>query len=607
MLAQYLLDAKPTRPSRALALVDGTLERASKRHYLWEHAHGLLVRAYVLLKSDRREEALANARAALQELEKLRSEQEDIDVRIRYEDTLAYGYELVAGLTLDPRFGRISPADIEFAFSIAERMRARALLEEILARNRATAPWREEETSLQRRIRAAHEVLLDGHTSGGVRAAAVAQLRKSERQLLGLRVTEAGAPRNQPEVPTLTQVQAALRPREALISFQVWSPDAGLDSPFTDGRSWATVVTRTGIQVVQIPNADQLETRVNFFQRVLEYRDGSDRAGSAVLYALLMDSVVRALDSAVDEVILIPDGPLHRLPFDALRATPDGPFLAERFGVSLVPSAAIWLSLRNRPKAPASLALVLAQSDYGGGTSIQRAAPGKYLEDLAHSYGEGLQAVESFPRGSVLISGPAASRSALLAMDLRPFALLHFATHSLLDPVSPEKSAIVLAPGNAGDDGLLRVEDISKLSLQGKTVVLASCSTLGGVLRQSEGLMSLSRPFLGAGAQAVVGTLQPVRDAESSEFFDEFYAALEQGNSVGEALATAKRVRIAKHAAPAAWADFVLLGNGMTSPRARASRRLAMVAEMLGIAVAMGAVGLRLRRRWVRGRRSLAE
>ena len=66
-----------------------------------------------------------------------------------------------------------------------------------------------------------------------------------------------------------------------------------------------------------IPNADQLDVRVNFFRQVLGRRDGSEAPGSVVLYETLMKQVVNALPPEVDHLVLVPDGPLHKLPFDA--------------------------------------------------------------------------------------------------------------------------------------------------------------------------------------------------------------------------------------------------------------------------------------------------
>ena len=114
--------------------------------------------------------------------------------------------------------------------------------------------------------------------------------------------------------------------------------------------------------------------------------------------------------------------------------------------------------------------------------------------------------------------------------------------------------------------------------------------------------MSLSRPFLAAGAEAVVGTLLRVRDAESSSFFEAFYSALGRGGTLAASLGAAKRARIAAGAPPAAWSGFVLLGAGEAAPRARGGTRTAVVAALVCAAGGLMAVGLRLRRARARGR-----
>jgi CHAT domain-containing protein len=602
ILARNLVDSPTARAAEALEVADRSAQRASEAHLLWEHAHAILVRAYVLWKSGRPKEASLAADTALRELEQLRSKQEDIEVRIRYEDTLAFAYELVAGLVLDPRFGEIREGDVEYAFSVTERMRARALLEDVLARDRAKRLSRRDETPLRARILSSQELLLDPLSVPSARSAAVVELRAAESQLVELRTSGVGLQMQEDVSPSLKAIQVELSPREALVSFQEWSPDARTDAPFVDGRSWATIVTQSAISVLPIPNADQLDVRVNFFRRVLGRRDGSEAPGSVVLYEALMKQVVHALPPEVDQLVLIPDGPLHQLPFDALRMAPSGPFLAQRFSLTLVPSAAIWLALRTRPLAPGglALALVLANPDLASAAAREANARGESLEALTEANQEGERAVQAFPSGSRLISGASASKGSLLSMDLAPFTLVHFATHSLVDPVAPERSAIVLASASAADDGLLRVADISTLGLAGKTVVLASCSTSEGLIRRSEGLMSLSRPFLAAGAQAVVGALQSVRDAESSRFFDDFYSALEAGKSMGDSLWAAKRARIAAQAPPAAWSGFVLLGNGKAAPRAADTSHVRAVAGLVCAAGVLVAVGFR--RRWARTR-----
>ena len=219
ILARNLMDLHPDRAAEALALVDRAVQRASDQHQVWEEAHALLARAYVLWKSGRREEARATADTALRKMEELRAKQEDIEVRIRYEDTLAFAYELVAGLTLDPRFGDISAKDVESALSITERMRARALLEDVLGRTRAKRLSQRDETQLWRQILSSQKLLLDPDAPVPVRLAAVRELRTSETKLLTLRSAGVNLP-PQSAFPSLQAIQAQLSPRKRSFPFR---------------------------------------------------------------------------------------------------------------------------------------------------------------------------------------------------------------------------------------------------------------------------------------------------------------------------------------------------------------------------------------------------
>jgi CHAT domain len=130
-------------------------------------------------------------------------------------------------------------------------------------------------------------------------------------------------------------------------------------------------------------------------------------------------------------------------------------------------------------------------------------------------------------------------------------------------------------------------------------VVLAACETSAGRVFRGEGVMSLARAFFGAGASAVVGTLDKARDDEAGEFFTSMYRALGRGTSIGEAVVTAKREAIRRGVPPAGWADVVLLGDAGAHPRAREASELVPV---LLTGVAVGLVGLAAGRRWRRQR-----
>jgi CHAT domain-containing protein len=171
----------------------------------------------------------------------------------------------------------------------------------------------------------------------------------------------------------------------------------------------------------------------------------------------------------------------------------------------------------------------------------------------------------------------------------------------VVDERDPEHAAVVLAAGSPAEDGRLEPLEIGRLPLGGRTVVLAGCETSAGPVFRGEGVMSLARAFFGAGASAVVGTLDRARDDDAGVFFSSMYRALARGVSLGEAVASAKREGIRRGVPPAAWADVVLLGDSEVRPRAQESVALVPLA-LAGVFLAGVGVGVG-RRRWSRQRR----
>jgi len=134
------------------------------------------------------------------------------------------------------------------------------------------------------------------------------------------------------------------------------------------------------------------------------------------------------------------------------------------------------------------------------------------------------------------------------------------------DADNPQRSAIVLAAGGSGDDGLLQMSEILEIDWGGRLVVLSGCRTATGDLLQGAGVASLARAFLQAGAHAVVGSLWPLRDDETAAVFDRFYEHLARGASVSAALSTAHEKARAEGLPPAAWSGLVLIGDGSLVP-----------------------------------------
>src|SRR5262249_19780839 len=215
-------------------------------------------------------------------------------------------------------------------------------------------------------------------------------------------------------------------------------------------------------------------------------------------------------------------------------------------------SASLWVRLRAAPQLPPGKLLVLA--DPSGGSAAQailRDSTGVFGA-LVHARREAEVALSAFPSGSELRTGAPASESFLKSARLDGVSLLPLATHAVVDERDPEHAAVVLAPGSEAEDGRLEPQEIGRLPLRGRTVVLAGCETSAGPVYRGEGVMSLARAFFGAGASAVVGTLDRARDDEAGGGFSSLYPGVGPGGSPGGGLVGGEGEGVRARAAPAA-------------------------------------------------------
>jgi CHAT domain-containing protein len=371
-----------------------------------------------------------------------------------------------------------------------------------------------------------------------------------------------------PSERSLTEIQSELGRDEAIVSFMVWRPNPTLVYPYVRGHSWALVITHNRISAVRIAQGEFLEPAVKAWTQQVDGRVSNSQTGASRLYREVMAPVLSELPPTVHSLIVVPDGPLHRLPFDALSETGGPPYLANQYRIALVPSVTVWLELRQRTRLPPGLALAFANTPDGPAARVAEmrgeVRPGQ-LGVLVHAREEATEAVNAFPIGSALFAGVDATLDRLTPDALRRASLVHFAAHGVLDPQHPDESFLLLAPGAAGS-GMLKLADVPRFDWSGKTIVLSACETSAGAFRVGEGVLSLARGFFAGGATAVIGTLSRVRDDEQYELVKRFYRELRAGASVADALTAAKRSLISQGAPPAAWANVVLLGDGTIRP-----------------------------------------
>ncbi|MFY2556771.1 CHAT domain-containing protein [Corallococcus terminator] len=525
-------------------------------------------------------EALHHAERALDAAEALRETQSDASSQAELLATWAHDYHRLAGWTLEAGGATGQPATLSprealtRAFAVSERLRARTLLDALvasraLASSQDTPARRSERGEVQRRLVAVQRRLLDASLAGSGRETALKELQELERHERDLRP----APRHgAPEFVSLEAVEQGLGEDEALLAFLVGDDK---DSAGTSaGGAWVLAVTRAGTRVHRIPERTRLVAAATLFSGLIERRDDSEVGAAAALHAQLLGPALAGLPPTVRRLLLVPDGPLHDLPFAALRERPDGPPLVARYELALVPSASLWRHWRQAlPREPGGEALVLADPDRAVRQPVARAVAreraGVFTEAaqlgaLPEARREGHE-VEDVLRGTHtparLLVGTDASEHALKSTDLSSMRVLHLAAHAVVDAEAPERSALVLAPGSEEEDGILQPREIAELHLQGALVVLSACRSASGTVLPGEGVLSLARAFFEAGAHAVVASLWPLRDDEAAALVERFYRHLAMGVSTSAALRAAQLEAMEDGMPPAAWAGLVVLGD----------------------------------------------
>jgi CHAT domain-containing protein len=78
---------------------------------------------------------------------------------------------------------------------------------------------------------------------------------------------------------------------------------------------------------------------------------------------------------------------------------------------------------------------------------------------------------------------------------------------------------------------------------------------------QRNGVRSLRRAFLLAGAKSVLSTSWAVADETTGALMDVFYGDLVDGKGRADALTDAQRMLLSKHPHPFYWAPFMLTGK----------------------------------------------
>jgi len=345
----------------------------------------------------------------------------------------------------------------------------------------------------------------------------------------------------------LTEVQAMLADSVALVEYF-----------FAKDQLVSWVVDRSQARAVQIPlDRNRLSESIVQFRRAIIKR-ASTESFSRELYDLLVKPLEPLLTGA-KQLVIVPHGVLHYLPFPALQKA-DSTYLIDHYALALAPSATVLgFCYRKGNARLGSSILGQVQENYQvlalGNPDVGNARFDlPFAEKEITSIEQTFEEIESYARKQ-------ATSSAFVAGASRA-NLVHLSCHGVYDERNPLFSALLLAPDSTNATGRLEAFKIFGLKLNASLVMLSACETGLAKVTGGDEVIGLARGFIFAGTLSLIASLWTVDDLATAITVKRFYRYLKSGLSKAEALRQAQLVVRDQHNRhPAYWASFGLTGD----------------------------------------------
>jgi CHAT domain-containing protein len=422
----------------------------------------------------------------------------------------------------------------EDAFGFNERARSRSFLDLLGSKaelSRLQSGLHEEEKTLRERVAAAKETTdLDGGESGdgSDQGASRKLLLEAERAYGNFLARVRKENKEQAslmnvEPLTLKETQELLDPGVTLLEYFVMNESVLL---------W--VVDKEKVSSISIPlRRERLQRQVTAYREAITELAEKEKfnALSQRLYKLLIQPALPHIGGK--ELLIIPHGVLHYLPFQALLAS-DGQYLIEKYPINYLSSASLMQFTQEKRKAKGDLTKVLAE----GGKVLTFGNPdlNDPRKNLQYAGFEAKEIKSLHPQSTIYLEKEATEERAKALSGNHD--IIHFASHAELSEGDPLASAILLAKSDK-EDGRLEVREIFGMDLKASLVVLSACETGLGKLSSGDELVGLTRAFIYAGTPSVVASLWSVEDSSTAQLMASFYKNLKTMTKV-EALRQAQ-------------------------------------------------------------------
>jgi CHAT domain-containing protein len=381
----------------------------------------------------------------------------------------------------------------------------------------------------------------------------------------------------QQTLPSWNEVKKKLDAKTALISYCL-----------NDSANYILVGNNSGLVIKKIPAGADIDKLVRGYTNQIRFQGPALESLSHQLTKNLWNPVEEALlelkSTGVEKIIIIPDGPLHYLPFESLG---EDKFLLEKYTLQYQLSGALFASATGpvQKEKPSFISMAPVFEDKETNTvtaSSQRfiefarktdttsrafTLNGEYVSPLPATRIE-VEKIRQIhaDRGHVTRSfiEETAKEELIKKGELENFDYVHLATHGFVNSEYPELSGLLLTQDSKSqEDGILYTGEILGLNFKADLVTLSACETALGKKIQGEGVRGLTTAFLFAGAKSVIASLWKVADESTSLLMIDFYNELLSGKSKAAALRSAKLnlLKNERYRHPYYWAPFVQIGG----------------------------------------------
>lgn len=354
---------------------------------------------------------------------------------------------------------------------------------------------------------------------------------RSFLDLLAASESPAGQTTEQPLL-TLAQVQQAMPPDALILEYfttgLVEAPDryqpitvAAERTTFPPAATLLFVITAQSVQHYRLALAPDDINPLSYEAAVEEHFLGAEMR--ALLYQQLIAPVRHHL-LGKRTLFIIPHGPLHYVPFQALLDY-EGRTLLQAHGPQIIfaPSAAILL--RSGP-VTANRTYHCAQEP---NASLIVGCNGNTNRLLA--YAEAEAAMIAKLTGGQCLTGAQPKRAQIMQLA-QTATLVHFSCHGLFNAAEPLQSALQIGE----TETLTAQQVIEELKLAGALVTLSACASGLSRVRRGDELFGLIRAFCAAGASTLVVTQWRVDERSTYLLMCKFYELLIQGEAITTAL-----------------------------------------------------------------------